>query len=474
MGRADPVEGRVQELLWPFLDRVVETWALPGVAVAVVHDGDRVTARGFGTRDRATGEPVTGGTLFHLASISKTFVATAVMQLVEAGELDLESGITTCLVGLPWADPRAEGVTLGHLLSHRSGLGDVSDYGWHRPELDDGALSRFASRVAGWQLEHDPGAVFAYSNAAYELLGHLVAATCGQTFEQALRERVLDRVGMGTSTFLRPEVTGHLGAGPHLGLPPRVVEGAYPYTRQHAPSSCLHSSAAEMGRWMTAHLAGGAGLMSPGTHEVMWGPRVETGEGGWHARMALGWFRGTYRGHAVVAHSGADPGFESHLVLLPGRRLGVTVLANSNTAPISSLTRAALDVLLGQGPAPPPPPPVTVPLAPVLERSGVTAAADLYRRLAAADPLEHDVDQDVWADAVWGLVEMHRTDLAWPLLDLWRAAQPGSSQVWFMSGWAHEVDHRRGTAVEHLRQALRLDPDNDDASTLLRRLDSGT
>lgn len=475
MGHVADVGHGIETLLWPFVEHVVDTWALPGVAVCVVHDGDQVSARGFGTRDRSTGEPVTADTLFHLASISKTFVATAALQLVESGDLDLEAGPTTYLPDLPWTDPRAGQITVRHLLSHQSGIGDVTDYGWHRPELDDGALARFAARVASWPLEGNPGARFSYSNAAYELLGHLVATVGGQSFEGHLRERVLDLASMPSSTFARADIPPSLGASPHLGLPPRVVEGVYPYTRQHAPSSSLHSSAAEMGRWMAAHLASGLGLMGPATHEAMWEPQAEADwDEEWSADIALGWFRGTYRAHPLVGGSGSDPGFQSNLALLPEQGLGVTVLAHCNTAPIFGLTRAALDVLLGGEPATPPLPPVTVPLAPVREESGVAAAAELYERLGAADPPTHDVDDEVFEDGVWGLIECHRTDLAWPLLELWQAVQPESARVWFMTGWAHAIDGRREIAVEHLRRAVELDPEDDEAETMLRRLPSGT
>jgi CubicO group peptidase (beta-lactamase class C family) len=94
-------EHRIEALLWPFVQRVVENWAVPGVALCVVHDGDRLVARGFGTRDRAKGDPVTPDTMFHLASVSKTFVATAVLQMVEAGELDLDARIMSYLPELP-------------------------------------------------------------------------------------------------------------------------------------------------------------------------------------------------------------------------------------------------------------------------------------------------------------------------------------------------------------------------------------
>lgn len=458
---------RIEGSLWPFFERVVAARALPGLAVCVLHDG-QVAARGFGRHHR-TGEAVSADALFHLASMSKTFVATAVLQLVEAGELDLDSCITAYLPDLPWVDPRADRITVAQLLSHTSGLGDVSDYGWHEPELDDGALARFAAEVAGWSLEHDPGEQYSYSNAAFELLGHLVAVVGGQSFEGHLKEHVLDRAGMTTSTHLYADVPPHLDAGAHVGLPPRVVDGARPYTRRHAPSSTLHSSAAELGRWMRAHLARGAGLMSPATHEQLWRPRVDVGDSDLHEQMALGWFRGTYRDQRTVGHSGSDPGFQTNLALLPQLGLGVAVLANSNT-PLFGLTRSAIDVLLGHEPSPDALPPVTVALGPVLEASGVEAAADLYRLLATAPEPEYALDDDAFDDAVWGAIELHRADRAWPVLDVWRRVLPGSSAAHAMAGWAHEVDGRPADAVADLRHALELDPGNEDADARLRRI----
>jgi hypothetical protein len=221
---------------------------------------------------------------------------------------------------------------------------------------------------------------------------------------------------------------------------------------------------------MVSQLAGGAGLMAPATHALMWQPQADTGWDEGHSRVSLGWFCGTYRDQPLVGHSGSDPGFVANLALVPELGLGVAVMANSNTAPIFAVTRAALDALLGREPAALPLPPVAVPLAPVLNELGVPAAAELYGRLADADPLTVDVDQERFSDAVWGAVEMHRTDLVWPLIELWQQVQPESSAAWFTTGWAHEVDGRRDAALEHLRRAVDLDPDNDEALDLLRHL----
>ncbi|SDR93812.1 serine hydrolase domain-containing protein [Agrococcus carbonis] len=454
------------ERLWPWVEQVMDAWALPGVAICAVR-GEAVVARGFGTRDVRTGEPVTGDTLFHLASISKPFVATAALQLVDDGALELDAPIAPLLPELRWADERARGITLRHLLSHRSGLGDVHDYGWDDPEFDDDALARFAAEVAGWRLERDPGNAFAYSNAAYELLGHLLATVTGSSFEALLAERVLRPLGMATSTFLRHDVPPALEAAPHIGQPAAVPEGAYPYTRQHAPSSSLHSSAAELGRWLVAHLDGRAGL-SPELHREMWAPQAEAG-GVWHAQIALGWFLGTIRGRTVVSHSGEDPGFATNHGLVPDERVGFAVLGNSNLVPVE-LSEATLAVLLGEDPGEPPLPPAVVPVGRELEVAGPEAAEALFRLLAAERPPRADLDEPGFDDATWPAVELHRPELVRPLLELWLRAQPESADAWATAAWSHEVEGRAAEAVEHLRRALELDPEHEDAAARLRRL----
>ena len=249
------------ERLWPLVEGLLDSHDVAGLAVAVVHEDD-VVARGFGVRDIGTGAPVTPETMFHLASVSKPFVATAVVSLATtraAGEpvLDLDAPVTDWIPELTLADGRQGEVTARGLLSHTSGLPDVADYGWHDPQLGDDALSDFARSLSGWRLKSEPGTEFSYSNAGYELLGLLLSRVTGTTFEDAMRQRLLVPLGMRDSTFLRAEVPAHLAASPHVGMPLTVPEGAYPYTRRHAPSSTLHSNLVELCRWMTAHLAAG-------------------------------------------------------------------------------------------------------------------------------------------------------------------------------------------------------------------------
>ena len=96
-----------------------------------------------------------------------------------------------------------------------------------------------------------------------------------------------------------------------------------------------------------------------------------------------------------------------------------------------------------------------------------------FHRLAGAEPAEYDLDDDEFEDAVWGAIELHRTDLVWPLLRVWTALRPDSSVAWTMTGWAHQVDGQLDLARSLLLRALDLDPENEDAALIMSNLPVG-
>jgi hypothetical protein len=283
-------------------------------------------------------------------------------------------------------------------------------------------------------------------------------------------------------------------------MPLSVPEGAYPYTRRHAPSSTLHSNLVEMCRWMVAHFepaevaveASDAqwGRLDAGLLDLMWQPVVPVGDPPWEESAALGWSVGSYGGHRTLSHSGADPGFGSRLVMVPERRTGVVVLANSNTVPTSNIAAAALDLALPDLPFSAIPgaspvdlgdgvaamrallPPVVGPVAATLAASGPDAAKATFHRLAALEPAEFDLDDEEFVKAVWGAIELHRTTLVWPLLRVWTEVRPDSSAAWTMTGWAHQVEGHLDLARSLLRRALDLDPENHEAALIMSSLPS--
>jgi CubicO group peptidase (beta-lactamase class C family) len=327
---------------------------VPGMAIGIVADDQLSYAAGFGVAGLGDQRPVTPETLFHMASVTKTFVATAVLQLVEDGRVELDAPVTDYLPYFTLADGRASDVTVRQMLSHTGAMPDEDDFGWERPEYDDGALERYVRGLSDRSLIGEPGAQFKYSNIAYEVLGDVIAKVSSRTFEDQVHERILIPLGMTSSTLLVQEADPGLLSRGHLVDPAGeiVVSDVFPYHRAHAPSSTLYTNVRDLSRWALANMNGGelngARILSRTSLDLMWqpvAPRLD-----WrHEQMGLGWFLHTYRGRRVVWHDGADTGFMSILCMLPDERIAVIVFCNSDYVWDGPwhIASAALEILLG-------------------------------------------------------------------------------------------------------------------------------
>ena len=317
---------------------------IPGLAVGVVVDGRVVLAEGYGMANAEEELPVTSKTLFHVASVSKTFVATAVVQLAEKGEIDLDSPIARYLPYFELDDERAGAITVRQMLAHTSGMPDVRDYGWDEPWYDDEALEGYVRGLANRKLRSAPGEKWSYSNMAYEVLGDLIAKASEQTFEDYVESRVLEPLGMKKSTFLLERADAELLTIPHIGRREPTVSEVYPYSRIHAPSSTMHSNVEEMCRWILVHAGRGelgeTRILKESSHAMMWTPEARVSS---DREYGLGWFLADSAHGRWAFHGGRDMGFRSHLTVLPERNGGLVVLSNYSETPIRELREALVE-----------------------------------------------------------------------------------------------------------------------------------
>lgn len=326
------------------IDRYIEqrlaTSPVPGVALAVTK-GDRVLqVRGFG-HDSAS-RPVTGRTLFRIASASKSFTALAVMQLVEAGSLSLDDAVASRLPEFRMADPRGAAITVRQLLDQTSGLADRSAPDLRREQPRTLAQATRALQTA--RLVAPPGTEWNYSNANYQLAGRLVEVVSGDAFPDYLQRHVFRPAGMSASTTTNREddpvpglVDGHVeaygGAIPTRG-PGDFVAGA----------GGVVTSAADMARWLIINANGG---LAPD------GARIISKEGMRQLHTAsapngyaFGWAtRGPRADPTRIGHSGSVLTFSSEQVILPRSGVGVALLFNSSSA-LMFEQRAILDGVL--------------------------------------------------------------------------------------------------------------------------------
>ncbi len=455
------------------IHEIMGRYDLAGLAVGIVLGKQIVYAKGFGVSNIETREPVTPATLFHLASISKTFVATAIMQLVEQGKLALDTPLTTCLPYFHIADPRYTQITIGQMLSHISGLPDIEDYTWDPPEYDDGALERYVRSMGKETMDFAPGEKFAYSNTAYDILGEVIAEASGQSFESYIEEHILLPIDMPSSTFLLEKIPLETRASPYLSLPFIEPSPLYPYYRAHAPSGSLHSNVFELCHWAITNLNKGQfaenQIVSPARHDLLWQTRAIVDEKNPDEFVGLSWFLGKYKGERMISHSGGDIGFTTNLALLPEKSVGVVVLANTYPAPVDVITNAFLDITLGDEPHLPKPP-IILTLSPLLKTKGLSAALVTYRRIKETKPDDYDFNPVQFSDIGYILVEMRRLAEAMDVLRLGIEIHPNADRLFYEMARATMQSGEKDQAVQYCQQCLTINPGNWEAAKLLNEL----
>jgi CubicO group peptidase (beta-lactamase class C family) len=348
------IQGVYTPLLEPVLTQARDLYCVPGLAVAVTHGGDIMYEQSFGVMDLSSGTPVTPTSLFHVAAVTRTFVAVAVMQLVEAAQLSLDSPVTAHLPYFRMADANAGAITVRQLLSHTAGMPNAEHDRRASRDYDDGALERYVRSLVSEKLIAPPGQSFFESDIGFRVLGDVIAKVSGQSFEGYVQREILSPIGLTASTLKLHDAAPGTVATPHI-FKDDVVRPSpvFPYYRAYAPSGTLLSSAREMALWAIASVhrgeVRGARFLEPSSYDTLWRAVAQTGrgDGSW---AALGWFLREHRGSTVVEHEGSTLGFSAALSLIPESSIGVVVLSNYQYAPLRALVNACLDAALGLSP----------------------------------------------------------------------------------------------------------------------------
>lgn len=304
-----------------------------GLSIAIVEDQRIVWARGFGWADREAGVPATPATVYRMGSISKLFTATAAMQLAGAGRLDIDAPIQQALPGFAIRSRYpAAAITPRLLMTHHAGLPrDVLRGMWGREVGDFRAIT---ATLGDTDLAYPPGAVLAYSNLGFSVLGAAVAQRAGQPFADHLRTSLLEPLGMHGASFSSapPPATRAYDKGKPADEP----------ALRDLPAGGLNANVLDMSRFLAMVFADGRAnrraVLEPAALAEML--RVQNGgvalDG--DMRIGLAWMLASFgsdtlRGAGTVAHhNGATINHRAQLYALPEHKLGVIVASNSATA----------------------------------------------------------------------------------------------------------------------------------------------
>ena len=335
-----------------FIRDALETYGVPGAAVAVVLDDEVVLARGYGVRRLGEPGPVDEHTIFELGSNTKVFTAAALGTVVDQGTLGWDDEVIDHLSEFALFDPYpTRYCTVRDLLAHRSGLpaftGDIlGDVGFDRPEV----LRRVRFIPPGSSFRE----VGAYSNIGFFVAGEVLARLTESTWEAAVQQRLLDPLGLArTAPSAAVDQAGGNVAAAHAEVDGRLQPIPWYLQTVLAAAGGLTSTAADMARWMRMLLAGGAldgrQVLRPETVQAMFQPSMVvtpsfselppiTDQSGFAYGLGCGVFHD--RGVQVVEKGGALSGIRSVLELVPARKLGIVVLSNRDLVMLPEAIRA--------------------------------------------------------------------------------------------------------------------------------------
>lgn len=330
------------------VDKALYYYDLPGLAVHMgMENADYFYVAGW--QNAIEKIPLREHHIFHMASVTKLFVGTSVLQLCDRGLMDLDERITGYLPRLRMEDDRYKLITVRQLLSHTAGLPDVKDYRWYSPETDEGALLRYvlSDEVREGRLLWDPDeGKFSYSNIGYEILGAAIASVSGLSFEDYVSENIFVPLGMTDTDLITARRNINDLCVPHEKTEDNhfAIVRHFPYNRAHGPSSTLTSNLRDMSLWAKAIIA--KNILKPGTSEEAWKVHSvvpNNGEG-----ICLSWFRREQNGHVLYGHEGNDDGFRSSFWICPDMKISITVCSNLSGAPVKRINREVFDIAVLQ------------------------------------------------------------------------------------------------------------------------------
>ncbi|MEV0596063.1 serine hydrolase domain-containing protein [Nonomuraea cavernae] len=330
------------------LAELIKEFRVPGASLAYWHQGE-THCEVAGLLNLDTGVAATPDSLFQIGSVTKVWTTAQIMLLVEEGRLTLDTPVAEVLPEI------GGGVLVRHLLSHTSGIdGDF----FHDTGRGDDCLEKYVTAIAGRPLTHPVGATHSYSNGAFSVAGRVVERLTGKVWDTALREQLIDPLGL-THTWTLPEdvirfraATGHLG---DAGEP----TGVWGITRSNSPAGQICATAGDLVRFGRAFVE--PTVLSRASVQAMAEPQVELPGRVYGTHWGLGWILDTWDGTPVRLHGGNTIGQAAMLWVLPDQDVVVALLCNGGETDglIQAVAEELFPALCGVRPPAPPRPPET-------------------------------------------------------------------------------------------------------------------
>ena len=342
-----------------YFSKALNDWEVPGMAIAIVKDDSLIFAKGYGVKEIGKSEPVDANSIFAIASNTKAFTSAAIMILVEERKLNLDDKVKKYLPYFELYDPYVtENMTVRDLLCHRSGLetfsGDLVWYGTTYSREDIVRRARFLKPVYPFRSD------FGYQNIMFIAAGEIVSAVSGMSWDNFLKERFFDPLGMTrTNTSITEFKNMENIAMPHTEDNGKVISIPYLNWDNIGGAGAINSCANDVSKWIRLQLnqgdfEGNIIFSKKSSHEMWQSHTIQKVSDGslslWPSthfkNYALGWSVWDYHGKKIVSHSGGYDGVISYTGLVPEENLGFVILTNRNSSLYYPLAFKILDSYL--------------------------------------------------------------------------------------------------------------------------------
>jgi CubicO group peptidase (beta-lactamase class C family) len=437
-------------------------------SVLVAENGKVIYKKGFGKANMEWNIPNAPDTRFRLGSITKQFTAALILQLVEQGKIKLDGKISNYLPA--YRKDIGEKVTIHQLLNHTSGIPSYTSQASfinevsRNPYTVDDFVTKFASR----DLEFEPGSRFLYNNSGYFLLGAIIEKVTGQTYEQVLKEKILDPLGMKNTgydhhgTILEKRASGYGKTGDGYVNAP-YLDMSLPYA-----AGSLYSTVEDLYLWDQALYTDR--VLTAQSKDVMYRPGLDEYAYGWVVTKAK-WGTLT-EAVPAIKHGGGINGFSTMIVRYPAQKNLVVLLDNTSQG-MGQLEREITNILYNQ-PYNLPKLPIADVLLKTIGEKGIEAGIAQYRDLKAKQSNVYDFSEPELNRLGYQLLAAKKLKEAIEVFKLNVKAYPQGFNTYDSLGEGYMNSGNTELAIQNYKKSLELNPQNTGAIAMLKRLENPT
>lgn len=458
--RPSPKAAKIDEVM-----TLANKYRLFNGAVLVAENGKVIYKKGLGLANMEWNIPNTPETRFRLGSITKQFTATAILKLVEEGKIKLDGKISDYLP--EYRKDIGEKVTVHQLLNHTSGIpsytglpGFFQDVSRNPFKVDD-----FVKKYASNDLEFEPGSKFSYNNSGYFLLGAIIEKVTGKPYEQFLKERIFEPLGMKNTgydhwdTLLQKRATGYQKtADGYVNAP--YLDMSIPYA-----AGSLYSTVEDLYLWDQALYTDS--VLNAQFKELMFKPNLENYAYGWTIRKAN--FDDKI---PVITHNGGINGFSTTIIRFPAEKNLIVLLDNTATGNNIDRLSSELAKILYERPFNLPKMSIVDPLAKTINEKGITSGIAQYQEFKAKQSNIYDFSEEELNRLGYQLLQRGKQDEAIQIFKLNVEAYPKAFNTYDSLGEAYMVAGNKELAIANYKKSLELNPKNNNATETLKRLES--